>query len=275
MLFHLRKKKSQYHPILSTLSPLNRGTLKKALDGDVGLITQLIADWEVDAQLLELSGRTSIKRLPREQYLRSQIIGRQILNLPSDSLQRVRDLERDSIVIDDLGMPLEFCHTPQRILPQTFVSASVLLALTTPQQIAALPKGLRGLKSLFPEALTNQIPYDLDRYHSEKLFLSAPEVAFVADYSNPSLLSALQAQGIRLFTLKHTNRIEEVAHVLKRIGHVVDRSLEAELLTMFMEAAMFAIEIEPLFCGKIQIASPIAFYLSLIIINIQPLLLIH
>lgn len=202
--------------LLASFSPLTRKTLHEALSGNTQLMTKLIADWDIDAQLLDIAGYSSVKRLPRHSYLRSQILGRQLTSTSSRSAKKY--------------------------LPQTYVSASILLALTNVEQIVALPKGLRSYTSLFPSSLTDRIPCDLDRYNSETLFLAKPEVAFVANYSHPALLNALQDQGIQLLTLTKLNSIADIAESIVKIGHVIEKPLEAELLAIFIESAIQAID---------------------------------
>lgn len=205
---------SQSH-LISMLTPLNREMLQKALAGDTALMIKLIANWDIDAQLLELAGHADVKRLPRHSYLRSQVLGRPLTNSKSSD---------------------------PKFLPQTYVAASLLLALTETKQIVALPKGLRQHTHLFPLALTKEIPLDIDRYNAETLYLAQPQVAFVAHYSHPALIEVLRNQGVQLFTMNHLDSVKNIQSTLLQVGQVINRPHEAELLAMFMEAAMFAID---------------------------------
>lgn len=180
-------------------------------------MTHLIADWDIDAQLLQIAGHEQIKRLPRHTYLRSQVIGRQLAQT-SGQLQAVR------------------------ILPQTHASASFALALAAPDQIVALPSGIRKQTHLFPQHLTNQIPLDIDRYNAETLFLAHPEVAFVAHYSHPAIVNALENQGIQLIHLNSIDTIPDIRSTLLEVGKVINKPMEADLLAIFMDAAMIAID---------------------------------
>jgi iron complex transport system substrate-binding protein len=200
------------------------------------LMAKLIADWDIDAQLLTIAGHQSVKRLPRHSYLRSQILGRQLSNVQSKSpLQQ-------GYVVDDNGTPIKVFTNGKKYLPQTYVSASFLLALTDAEQIVALPKGLRSYTSLFPTTLTDQIPRDIDRYNSETLFLAKPSIAFVANYSHPALLNALQEQGVQLFTLTKLNSIPEIGEAIIRTGQAIEKPLQAELLALFIESAIQSID---------------------------------
>lgn len=204
-------------PLLSQLSPLDRTALKQALSGDFALMTKLIADWDVDAQILRTHGLTKIRRLPRKAFLKSQLLGRHLQTRLSCS-------------------KLKF-------LPQTYAAASFLLAIADPEQIVALPGGLRKQSGLYPPSLTSRIPLDIDRYNSEKLFLTKPDIAFVSShYSHPSAIQALNNQGIRIHDTKSLATLENIYETLKDIGRAADRKKEAALLCLFIKAAMQSIE---------------------------------
>lgn len=222
-----------------SLSQLNRETLHKALSGDIELITQLIAKWDLDAQLFEMAGYAKIKRLPQHLYLRSQVLGQELLKASS---RHHNTTSNPKIVIDDVGRSI--CPDPsfQRFLPQTYTTASFLLALTNHEQIVALPSGLRKHTDLFCKKLTDKIPLDIDRFNAEALFLAQPQIAFVAHYSDPTILAALCAQQVQLFTIKALDSVSDITDTLLRIGDVVGRPLEAELLVLFMDSAMQAID---------------------------------
>lgn len=204
---------------LSLITPINRDTLYKALSGDIFLMTKLIAEWDIDAQLLQINGHQKVKRLPMHTYLRSQVLGRQLSQKKSTEKKQ----------------------TP-RILPQTHASASFVLALADTEQLVALPTGLRAHTKLFPKSLTDQIPFDIDRYNSETLYLAHPEIAFVANYSHPSIVNALINQGAQLVHLDGINSLPEIKNSLTQVGEVINCSMEANLLSIFIDAAMMAID---------------------------------
>jgi iron complex transport system substrate-binding protein len=204
---------------LSVITPIKRELLYKALSGDISLMAKLISEWDVDAQLLQINGHSAVKRLSVHAYLRSQVIGRQLSQKPKSSSKR-----------------------NPRILPQTHAAASFVLALADVDQLVALPKGLRTQTKLFPQKLTDRIPIDIDRYNAETLYLAHPEIAFVAHYSHPSMVNALQNQGVKLVHLNSINSLSEIQNTLMKVGEVIDRSMEADLLAIFMDAAMMAID---------------------------------
>lgn len=203
-----------------TLSNWNRSTLQQALSGNFSLINKLITEWDIDAQMLRASGHVEVKMLSRDNFLRSQRLARQI---------QTKAQEKDNT-------------QPQRYIPQTYVAASFLYALVDAKQIVALPSGLREQKELFPKQWTNQIKLDIDRHHSEKIFLSNPQIAFVSPYTHPATMEALREQQVKLCSIKSPDCIADIIEGLIEIGHRVEKNNEAELLALFMESAMYAID---------------------------------
>lgn len=204
---------------------INRDSLRQALAGDFALMTRLIADWDIDAQLLEAKGIGEIQRLSQMDFLRAHLLGRALANPHNNEL---------------IHLPETVKY--QRFLPQTYTAASFLLALLPFSQIVALPNKLREQTELYPKAITNRILLDIDRYNSEKLFEEGPELAFVAHYSHPSTLQALRSQGIQLYMMKDLNTLQAISQELMTIGRLVNRPIEAELMTLFLSAASIALD---------------------------------
>jgi len=200
---------------------------------------KLITDWDHDAQIIEKYGFMHVKKLTREDFLRSQLIARKLKS--GDDLSSFNDTVRQAI-FDDTGKLFDLSKSYRRFLPQSYIAASFLFALSKPEEIVALPRGMREQTFLYPIEKINCVALDTDRYNTEKLYEAQPDIAFVADYSHPSTIEALQKQGIPLFTLKCINSPEEIRHALLRVGTIVNRPLEAELLNYFVEAAMQAID---------------------------------
>jgi iron complex transport system substrate-binding protein len=238
----IKTPKTTPPPFLAYLSPLKRERIQEALAGDIKIMTSLISDWDVDARILEKHGLFDVKRLSREKFLKAQMIGRKLLNSNDQELRELRHQFAQKTIVDDTGNLFVLDSTFQKFLPQSFFAASILLAITPPENIVAIPHGFRYQKDLYPIATTEKIPLDIDRYNSEKIYQMKPEIAFVAHYSHPSTLQALKNQGIQLFTIKSIDSFPEITSTINRIGQVVNRALEAELLTLFMESAMLAID---------------------------------
>lgn len=205
------------------LFSINREQLHQALSGDLLLMGKLIAEWDVDAQLLLSKGYESVKRLSPKDYLHSQWLSRHFKNHSETNYS-----------------PIQSDSQFKKFLPQTYLAASFLLALSPPEEIVALPPSLRKLIQLYPRSLTDKIPLDIDRCNSEKLFMAKPEIAFVASYSNPATIQTLSNQGIALYMTKDLSTLPDILKELLSIGNIANRPLEAEMLKIFMEAAMAA-----------------------------------
>lgn len=219
----------------TTLSAIDRESLKKALAGDFALMSKLIIDWDFDAQILQQANFEGFSRLPQNELLRCQLLCRQ--------LQEKQTPEpHPSSIIDDAGNKISLNTPYQKFLPQTYMSASFLLALLPPGNIVALPRHLREQEQIHPKTLTNQIPLDIDRYNSEKLFQSQPDIAFVASYSHPATIQALTNQGIQTYFSKSPSTLEDISQELLNIGLIVNRPLEAEMLKTFMDATYIALD---------------------------------
>ncbi len=226
----------------SQLSSLERSDLIQALNGDLSLMVKLVSEWDLDGQILDTHGLIGIKRLPPEARLRAQLLGRLFQNTPKEELIHLESDYRMKGIIDDNGTLISLKDSFHLFLPQTHAAASFLLALADPVQIVALPKGIREQTELFSPQLTAQIKYDIDRYNGEHFFQVKPQVAFVSHYSHPASLQALQNQGVQLFSLNAIETLPDIRHALIRVGNVINRPFEAELLAIFMEAAMFAVD---------------------------------
>ncbi len=236
---------SNQEPKPSVAPPLinvKREQLKLALAGDLALMAQLIVEWDINAQILQQTGLSSVKRLPAHELLRSQILKRHLFTTAPDELNIIKQNHRLKSLTDDAGNTITLDKTFQRYLPQTYISASFLLALVPTDEIVALPRCLREHEQLYPKDLTAQIPLDIDRYNAEKLFQAQPEIAFVAHYSHPATIQALLNQGVILYTMKNPTSIEDISAELLQMGHIINRPFEAELLKIFIDAAMLALD---------------------------------
>jgi iron complex transport system substrate-binding protein len=227
---------SQYN--VSSIALIKRDQLKAGLSGDVDMMISLISEWDIEAQMLQQLDSGQYKRLDPESFLRSQIVGRH-LRLAA---QHLASNGHTPTNLESYLIEASAKNQQKRFLPQTYASASLLLALSEPHEIVALPEMIRGQTELHPLSLTKQIPLDVDRYNSEKIYLMAPTIAFVADYSQPTTVQALKDQGIVLHTMGSLGSIMEISREIKKIGTVIQRPQKAELLSLFIEAAMYAID---------------------------------
>lgn len=231
------------HEIIRSLSDLERSCLHQALSGNVEIMINYISQWDQDAKILkEKFGIGTAKRLSQKEYLKSQILAHLILTLSPDELKKINLRIRKSTIIDANGRQIHLQDSFCRFLPQTYMTADILLAIAKPHEIVAIPKGLRSLDQIHSNELLEQIPLNVDRCLSEKLFLANPHVAFVAPYSHPSALQALTKQKILLYNVQTIRSIRDIQEALLKVGHICNHPLEAELLSIFIEAGLYSID---------------------------------
>jgi len=222
---------------------LNRDEIKLALDGDVSMMGKLISKWDLEAEILEYQGVDHVKRLDRQDFLRSQIITKTLQFGDSHTINELRMLQRQHIVVDSTGHPLNLTIHYNKFLPQTYLAAGVLISLLDPHQIVALPKGFRKQESIYPVEFTKKILLDIDSFQSEKIYLSSPDLAIVAQYySHPSTLQTLKSQGIEMFCMGNISDIDDVKKSINDLGQICNRPLKSDLLNLFIEAALSAID---------------------------------
>jgi len=235
---------SKHHSlqIEPAITHIDRNLLQQALSGDTRLMARLIADWDIDAQILSSNGFQDVSRLNPSDFLRSQSLIRLLQN--QDYAKNATSIlkQQNQHVVDDTGNYLNLKPIYKKFLPQTYVAASFLLSLIPPEHIVALPRSLRDQTQLYPLSLTEQIPLDIDRYNAEKLFQAGTDLAFVAHYSHPATIQALSNQGVLLYTMKNIQSLEDISHELIATGHITGRPLQAELLKIFIDAAMCAMD---------------------------------
>lgn len=150
---------------------------------------------------------------------------------------------------EELNRALQLCDfeaSPtahaERFFPQTFNAASFLLALVGKDQICSLPEGLRRHTDLYPDEICATIPSESNRHRAEILSQQNPKAAFVSNYSDPYTIEMLQQQGIAMIALEAENTLEAIQNGIISVGAVTDRMEKAELLTLFVKAAMLTID---------------------------------
>lgn len=228
--------------LLEELSPLQRDALQRALAGHFPSMLEFIDQWDQDALLLANQGVPGIQRLSAESQLQAHVLGHLLRDSSPESLHQLNCKMNLEWMYDDSGSLLHIEDHFRHFLPQTYLAASFLLAIAHPNEIIALPKGLRQLKQLYSSDMLAQIPADIDRIHSEKLYLKKPDLAFVAPYSHPPALEVLRNQNIGLYSIQYVNTIEEIQEALLKVGHASNHILEAQLLAIFMDACFLSID---------------------------------
>lgn len=221
-------------PILHPhLRPLNRNEIQEGLRGNRQRMVQLMAEWDAEAAVLQAEGLVGVQRLSPHQLLRAL----RLEQSPAEAKHNARPL-----VVDDLGVIFPATQEPpKRFLPHTELAASILLAIHPPEQIVAIPARMRS-QTLFPKSLLDAISLDIDRHNSEKLFLLHPDLAFVSHFTQGSAIQTMTQQGILLFTTTRMHSYTDVMQGVRKIGQVTGKPNEAELLAIFMEAGMCAVD---------------------------------
>ncbi len=228
--------------LLEELSPLHRDTLHQALAGDYALIIQLIDQWDNDAKKLHARGVKGIQRLSDESLLQAHLLSHFILTSDQKTIRRQNCKLNLDLIRDDCGNSISISDHFKKYLPQTYLSASILLSIAPAEEIIALPRGLRGLTKIYSTELLNTIPEDIGAMNSERLYSKKPDLAFVAPYSHPPSLAVLNHQKIPLFSINYLDSVEDIKNTLLKVGHASNHILEAQLLALFMDACFFNID---------------------------------
>ncbi|WP_059358867.1 ABC transporter substrate-binding protein [Parachlamydia acanthamoebae] len=201
------------HPIDDAFS---RPYLQKALQGDIAQMEFLLIQWHQAAESLKQKGISPIWQLETSEFLQALLLIQNLRNQP----------EQGSL----------------NFLPQTYPSACFLLALLPTQCITALPDGFQIQTQLFHPTQLKQIPINRSLCSLEYLWKANPAVAFISSYSNPAFVSALHRLQIPCISLPNIHRIHQIESVIQTLGTYTDTSEKAQLLSLFIKAALNAID---------------------------------
>jgi len=155
--------------------------------------------------------------------------------------------EADELVYQEALAALETVQkTPPQasekcFFPQTYPSACFLMALASSQSIISLPRGFTHREKVFE--LTANIP-EFPHSYAEFLWRRKPCCSFISVYSNPSFVTTLRALQIPYQKAKACHSIQEVSAGIRTVGQLTYSSAKAELLILFMQAALLAIDQE-------------------------------
>lgn len=196
-----------HHPVSdSFLSLLSRAILEQALKRDFLLMNALIQEWDLEAQLLLQKGVEGIQRLSLNELLEAV----------------------------ELGKSLKLAPTPlssQSYFPQDWASSGLLLTLLHEKEIAALPEGY------IPFYPVRNIPFlkgDITSFFWDK----KPDLALVAPYTAPKVISSLKALNIPLYHQTTLWSLEDCFKQIEAIGKIVQKPRESLLLILFMKSAL-------------------------------------
>lgn len=224
------------------LSPMPRDALHEALSGNFELMAQFIANWDVDAQILETRGVKDVQRLHPEALLQANILSRLMLESSPERFANLNRIFRSKTIRDDLGHNLNVDDWYNKFFPQTYVSASILLAIAKTKEIVSIPRGMRDLTQIYASSKLEKISRNLDGYYSERLFLTRPHLCFISPYSHPPTVDALRRQGLELCVINNINTLQDIQETILKIGHASNHPLEASLLSIFMEACLLSVD---------------------------------
>lgn len=230
------------HPsdLLNELSILKREELCLALSGDTGQITSFAKSWKKDKEKLKQLGYCLMPNSAEDKILAFVDIleteDEALVSKLNQTLSLNIPFENDSSLISSPS------NQKARFFPQTYAAATFLLALLPQEQIVSLPIGMKQLSYLFPSLKKGNIPFSSTGYSSEKLYLDAPKVAFLAPYSHFSFKELLERHRIPICCFNHDNSIDMIQSTLRQIGKIIANPIKAELLALFMEAGLEAID---------------------------------
>ena len=200
-------------PFSSEVIPIDRERLFRALNGDFDLMTQLIVEWDLEAQLLQEKGYANILRLDREQIL--------------------------AILRQEIPVETASQH---RYFPQTYLAAGILLALVDGSSLTSLPRGLRSLDRVYLPEKLHKIPNDSNPRFMETIGSSHDTVAFISPYSEPCTLNVMLQRGIPMVDLGCVATMRDLKFAIETVGQVTQTPGKADLLNTFIDATLTALD---------------------------------
>jgi iron complex transport system substrate-binding protein len=216
------------------LQEFDRNLILRALRGDVHTMELLLFRWERENQRLKT------------------YFSQKIEDFNPDDLNRFHDLLRileqkgeytfSATIEDDNNQCFQSTPYPLKYLAQTYLSAGILLSLLPPERIVAIPSGMRKLSHIYDIQKMNAISLNSEREESEALYMSQPYLAFVADYSQPSMVQAFESQGLKLFYLNAMETPEAILQEIEKVASLVNSPIKGELLSLFVRMAMISIK---------------------------------
>lgn len=235
-------------PSFLQLSRLDREKLILGLSGDIPTIERFLLDWSIDRELLLKNDFPLLETCSQEERLRALSLCRLLQSLSPDEATQLEQSEQWGHIQDDRGVVFDLKQSVYNsYIAQTLTSASFLLSLLPPSQIAAIPKIMRVQKEDFFKEVLKEVPEDADRFHSEGIFKLRPDLAIVASHSHPANLESFKRQSIKIFYLNSPLTLEGISAALIKVGHLCRHPLKAELMAIFMKAALDAIDYRLLF----------------------------
>jgi hypothetical protein len=137
-----------------------------------------------------------------------------------------------------------------KFIAQTFISATIGLAIAEPEQIIAIPEAIRKQTHLHNAEVMEQVLYNSSRYNAETLFSLKPNYCFVASYTSPTTLGTLKMQDINLIFLDDINSTQGIIRTLLHMGTIIEQVNRSTLLSEFTEATWCAFKNEIIYLKK-------------------------
>ncbi|NGX57909.1 MAG: hypothetical protein K940chlam3_00808 [Chlamydiae bacterium] len=204
---------TQKAPFHSEVTPIDRDKLFRALNGDFDLMTRLIVEWDLEAQILEEKGYPGIRRLEREKIL-----------------ALLRDDSRN-----EKG-------TSESFFPQTYLSAGILLALIDETKITSLPRGIRNQNHIYASQKLQNITYNADPRSLETIGNGDHTLAFISPYSQPCTIQVMEQRGIPMVDLGSVTTEADLKQAIVTVGQNVHTESKAFILSSFIDATLFALD---------------------------------
>jgi ABC-type Fe3+-hydroxamate transport system substrate-binding protein len=214
-------KTEHSHSLIDPVLP--RALILKALRGDLNSIEQLTLRWCCEMKRKRENPLGSIE----ENVIDLQLYGENSFS---------------SSVIDEIGHEYKVPSYFVKYTPQTYASTAFLLSLVPDEEIVTIPSGMRKLTHIYENKKMKKIAIDSGRENSELIYMQKPNLAFVADYSHPSMIETFKSQNIHLFYLNTLNDPEEILQSLEKTGAVVKKPLKAKVLADFVRMAHLMIQ---------------------------------
>ncbi|CVK18358.1 ABC transporter substrate-binding protein [Sporomusa sphaeroides] len=140
-------------------------------------------------------------------------------------------------IVDSTGYVLQLPQKPQKIVPLSVSTDEILLALVTPERIAALTHLVddAGVSNVVEEAKV--VPKRI-RIHAESIIALQPDLVLMPDWLPPVLSQTLRETGIPVYVYKTAANVDEVKQSIIALARVVGEEQAGERLVAEMETQL-------------------------------------
>jgi iron complex transport system substrate-binding protein len=154
---------------------------------------------------------------------------------PTAEMQPAQPFPRE--LRDGAGETLVIADRPKRIVSQTLGTDEILLAICSPERIAALSKLAENenYSNVVDEA---RRVAGRTTEGAEQILLLQPDLIFVASYSRAETVQLLQASHAPVFRFANFNSIADIKSNIRTVGYAVGSDTEAEALIRQMDESL-------------------------------------